>query len=164
MRNDLPEREDERDGDEDGDVGRHERVEEYGQRLHGERVSDEERAEEQVLVLHDGEDPGGVELVLGRAGLGEHLEVDEAEGHEAEGEPRHEAGEHDEGDAGHEVHPEHGAAAGLMAGHRRIARRSLSLSAAGEGRDQDGTARHARVAGPPSLTAGACAVPGNWSS
>lgn len=164
LRHDLPEGEDERDGDEDGDVGRHERVEEYGQRLHGERVADEERAEEQVLVLDDREDPGGVELVLGRAGLGEHLEVDEAEGHEAEGEPRHEAGEHDEGDAGHEVHPEHGAAAGLMAGHRRIARRSLSLSAAGEGRDQDGTARHARVAGPPSLTAGACAVPGNWSS
>jgi len=54
----LAEREDERDGDEDGDVGRHERVEEYGQRLHGERVADEERAEEQVLVLHDGEDPG----------------------------------------------------------------------------------------------------------
>jgi hypothetical protein len=60
----------------------------------------------------------GVELVLGRAGLGEHLEVDEAEGHEAEGEARHEAGEDDEADAGHEVHPEHGAAAGLMAGHR----------------------------------------------
>jgi hypothetical protein len=54
----LPEGEDERDGDEDGDVGRHERVEEYGQRLHGERVADEERAEEQVLVLDDREDPG----------------------------------------------------------------------------------------------------------
>lgn len=52
----LAEREDERDGDEDGDEGRHERVEEYGQRLHGERVADEERAEEQVLVLDDGED------------------------------------------------------------------------------------------------------------
>ena len=49
---------DERDGDEDGDEGGHERVEEYGQRLHGERVADEERAEEQVLVLNDGEDPG----------------------------------------------------------------------------------------------------------
>lgn len=79
MRHDLAERKDERDGDEDGDVGRDERVEEYGQRLHGERVADEERAEEQVLVLHDREDPLGVELVLWLSGLGEHLEVDEAE-------------------------------------------------------------------------------------
>jgi len=54
----LAKRKDERDGDEDGDEGGHERVEEYGQRLHGERVADEERAEEQVLVLNDGEDPG----------------------------------------------------------------------------------------------------------
>lgn len=119
LRHDLPEGEDERDGDEDGDVGRHERVEEYGQRLHGERVADEERAEEQVLVLHDGQDLCGVELVLWRPRLGEHLEVDEAERHEPEGEARHEAGEHDEPHAGHEVDPEHGAAAGLMAGHRR---------------------------------------------
>lgn len=36
LRYDLPEREDERDGDEYGDDGRHERVEEYRQRLHGE--------------------------------------------------------------------------------------------------------------------------------
>lgn len=61
----------------------------------------------------------GVEPVLWRAGLGEHLEVDEAERHEAQGEARHEAGEHDEPHAGGEEDPEHGAAAGLMAGHRR---------------------------------------------
>jgi hypothetical protein len=54
----LPEREDERDGDEYGDDGRHERVEEYRQRLHGERVADEERAEQEVLVLDDRQDPG----------------------------------------------------------------------------------------------------------
>lgn len=119
LRHDLAKRKDERDGDEDGDEGGHERVEEYGQRLHGERVADEERAEEQVLVLDDGEDPGGVEPVLWCAGLGEHLEVDEAERHEPQGEARHEAGEHDEPHAGGEEDPEHGAAAGLMAGHRR---------------------------------------------
>lgn len=83
-----------------------------------------------MLVLDDGHDPGGVEAVLRCPGLGEDLEVDDAEGHEAEGEARHEAGEHDEPGAGQEVHPEHGPAARLMARHRRFP--SLLLPAARE--------------------------------
>lgn len=70
LRDDLTKGEDERDGDEDGPEGGHERVQEDRQRLHGEGVADEERAEQQVLVLDDGHDPGGVEPVLRRAGLG----------------------------------------------------------------------------------------------
>lgn len=41
LRHDLTEGEDERDGDEDGPEGGHERVEENRQRLHGEGVPDE---------------------------------------------------------------------------------------------------------------------------
>jgi hypothetical protein len=113
----LTEGEDERDGDEDGAEGRDERVQKYRQRLHGEGVADEEGAEEQVLVLDDRQDPGGVVLVRRGAGLGEDLEVDEAERHEAEGEPRHEPGEHHQPHARHQVHPEHRPAAHRMLRH-----------------------------------------------
>lgn len=101
LRHDLTEGEDERDGDEDGAEGRDERVQKYRQRLHGEGVADEEGAEEQVLVLDDRQDPGGVVLVRRGAGLGEDLEVDEAEGHEPQGEPRHEPREE------HQHHDDH---------------------------------------------------------
>ena len=62
--------------DEDAADGGDEGVEEDGERLHGEGVADEERVEEEVLVLEDGEDPGGVEHLQG---LGGHLQVHEAE-------------------------------------------------------------------------------------
>lgn len=55
--------------------------------------------------------------VLVGAGLGEDLEVDEAERHEAEGEPRHEPGEHHQPHARHQVHPEHRPAAHRMLRH-----------------------------------------------
>ncbi|RRT84409.1 hypothetical protein B296_00005723, partial [Ensete ventricosum] len=61
----------------------------------------------------------GVELVLGFASLDEDFEVDEAERHETERETGHEAGEHDETDADHKVHPEHHRAARLIAPSRR---------------------------------------------
>lgn len=66
-----------------------------------------------------GREQTGVELVLGFASLDEDFEVDEAERHQAERETGHDAGEHDETDTDHKVHPEHRRAARLVAPCRR---------------------------------------------
>ena len=55
--------------------------------------------------------------ILGGAGLGEDLEIDEAEGHEAEGEPRHEAGKENQQGDDENVDEEVGIAAVVLHRH-----------------------------------------------
>lgn len=55
--------------------------------------------------------------IVGGAGLGEDFEIDEAHGHEAEGEAGHQAGEEDQEDDDEYVDEEIGAAAFVFDGH-----------------------------------------------
>lgn len=55
-----------------------------------------------------------VDAILGPAGLDEDFEIDEAEGHEAKGEPGHEAREGNQADDDKQIDPELSPAAGSV--------------------------------------------------